>query len=241
LVQAQELTDLPVILDELANLLDESVYTRLPRPVAFANTTASTPDRLLERFRIAVARDAAFSFLYRANLDCLAAMGAELVFFSPLGDEPVPPTDAVYLPGGYPELHAGRLAGNSSWLTSMRAFAETNRPVLAECGGMMVLFDTLTTRDGAEYQMAGLLPGKVMMGQRLAAIGLQSLALPEGELRGHTFHFSRLETPLDPVSRGIPYRYGAGEYVYRQGAITASYLHAYFPSNPGAVAALLRG
>ena len=123
----------------------------------------------------------------------------------------------------------------------MRAFAETNRPVLAECGGMMVLFDTLTTRDGAEYQMAGLLPGKVVMGQRLMAIGLQSLGLPEGELRGHTFHYSRLETPLDPVCRCIPYRYGSGEHVYRQGAIIASYLHAYFPSNPGAVAALLGG
>jgi cobyrinic acid a,c-diamide synthase len=115
----------------------------------------------------------------------------------------------------------------------MRVFADTNRPVLAECGGMMVLFDTLTTQDGAEHQMAGLLPGKVMMGQRLAAIGLQSLALPEGELSGHTFHYSRIETPLDPVCRCIPYRYGVGEYVYRHGAILASYLHAYFPSNRG--------
>jgi cobyrinic acid a,c-diamide synthase len=122
----------------------------------------------------------------------------------------------------------------------MQAFAETNRPVLAECGGMMVLFDTLTARDGAEHQMAGLLPGKVVMSRRLAAIGLQSLALPEGELRGHTFHYSRIETPLDPVCRCIPYRYGVGEYVYRHDAIIASYLHAYFPSNPRAVAALLR-
>jgi len=183
LVQAVELTGLPVILDELANLLDESGYTRPPPPVAFADATGCTPERLLQRYRVAVARDAAFSFLYRANLDCLAAMGAELLFFSPLADEPVPPADALYLPGGYPELHAGRLAGNSSWLTSMQAFAETNRPVLAECGGMMVLFDTLTARDGAEHQMAGLLPGKVVMSRRLAAIGLQSLALPEGELR----------------------------------------------------------
>jgi cobyrinic acid a,c-diamide synthase len=144
------------------------------------------------------------------------------------------------LPGGYPELHAGRLAGNSTWLASMRAFAETNRPVLAECGGMMVLFDTLTTRDGAEHQMAGLLPGKVVMGQRLAAIGLQSLGLPEGELRGHTFHYSQLETPLDPLCCCAPHGYGAGEYVYRHRAIIASYLHAYFPSNPTAAASLLR-
>ena len=232
---------LPLILDELATLLDESGYTRLPRPVAFANTNAHVPDRLLEHYRIAVARDAAFSFLYRANLDCLVAMGAELIFFSPLADEPVPPADALYLPGGYPELHAGRLAGNGRWLTSMRAFADTNRPLLAECGGMMVLFDTLTTLDGTAHPMAGLLPGKVMMSPRLAAIGLQSLALPDGELRGHSFHYSRIETPLAPSYRCIPQRYGAGECVYRHGAIIASYLHAYFPSNPGAVATLLRG
>jgi len=94
LVQAVELTGLPVILDELADLLEESGYTRLPPPVAFASTTGCTPDRLLEHYRVAVARDAAFSFLYRANLDCLAAMGAELVFFSPLANEPVPPADA---------------------------------------------------------------------------------------------------------------------------------------------------
>ena len=239
LVQAAELTDLPAVLDELASLLNESGYTGLPRPVAFANTTVCVPDRLLERYRVAVARDAAFSFLYRANLDCLAAMGAELVFFSPLADEPVPPADAVYLPGGYPDCTQPASPAIAAG-TSVREFAETNRPVLAECGGMMVLFDTLTTQDGAEHRLAGLLPGKVMMGQRLAAIGLQSLALPEGELRGHTFHYSRLETPLEPVYRCIPYRYGAGEHVYRRGPIIASYLHAYFPSNPRAVAALLR-
>jgi cobyrinic acid a,c-diamide synthase len=241
LVQAAELAGLPVILDELASLLDESGYTRLPPPVAFDSTNAPAPDRLLERHRIAVARDAAFSFLYRANLDCLAQMGAQLVFFSPLADEPVPPADALYLPGGYPELHAGSLASNSRWLSSMRAFADTKRPVLAECGGMMVLFDKLITLDGTAHPMAGLLPGNVMMAERLAAIGLQSLALPKGELRGHTFHYSRLETPLTPIYRCVPYHYGAGEYVYRYNAIVASYLHAYFPSNPEAAASLLRG
>ena len=168
-------------------------------------------------------------------------MGAQLVFFSPLADEPVPPADALYLPGGYPELHAGSLASNSRWLSSMRAFADTKRPVLAECGGMMVLFDKLITLDGTAHPMAGLLPGNVMMAERLAAIGLQSLALPKGELRGHTFHYSRLETPLTPIYRCVPYHYGAGEYVYRYNAIVASYLHAYFPSNPEAAASLLRG
>jgi cobyrinic acid a,c-diamide synthase len=239
LVQAQELTDLPKILDELATLLGDSGYAQLPQPVAFADVKIAAPARLLDRYRIAVARDAAFSFLYRANLGCLAAMGAELSFFSPLADEAVPQADALYLPGGYPELHAGRLAHNRRWLASTRAFADAARPVLAECGGMMVLLDSITALDGTSYPMAGLLPGNVVMGERLAAIGLQSLPLPEGELRGHCFHYSRIDTPLPPAYDCIPHRYGRGEPVYRKDAVVASYLHAYFPSNPAAVAALL--
>jgi cobyrinic acid a,c-diamide synthase len=236
LVQANELPGLPVMLDELASLLGEGGYTRLPPPVAFAGTDTLAPGPILDRCRVAVAHDVAFSFSYRANIDCLMAMGAELLFFSPLADESVPAADALYLPGGYPELHAARLAGNSGWLASLRAFAHAR-----QCGGMMVLFDTLITLDGTPHPMAGLLPGTVMMGQRLASIGLQWLALPEGELRGHSFHYSRIETPLEPLCRSTPSGFGAGEPVYRRGAITAYYLHAYFPSNPRAVAALLTG
>jgi cobyrinic acid a,c-diamide synthase len=241
LVQAAELDGLGGTLDEIASAIEDSGFTGLPQSVAFAAANACTPDRLLDRRRVAVARDMVFSFIYRANLDCLLAMGAELLFFSPLTDEPVPPADALYLPGGYPELHANRLAGNSRWLASLLAFAASGRPVLAECGGMMVLFDTLATLDGTAHRMAGLFPGQVVMRERLASIGLHRLALPEGELRGHSFHYSRIENPLEPLCRSTPHRSGAEEAVYRRGTITASYLHAYFPSNPRAVAALLTG
>jgi cobyrinic acid a,c-diamide synthase len=238
LVQASELEALPAMLDALADLIGEQ---HLPPEVSFASCEASLPSRLLAGRRIAVARDAAFSFLYRANLDCLVAMGAELNFFSPLADEPVPRADSLYLPGGYPELHAARLAGNRLWLDSLKAYVSAGRPLLAECGGMMVLFDTLVALDGSVHTMAGLLPGKVTMCERLAAIGLQSLRLPGGELRGHAFHHSQLDTTLAPAYECAPRRYGRGEPVYRRGAITASYLHAYFPSDPAAAAALLTG
>ncbi len=241
LVQAAELAELTSMLDGLADLVGETGYTALPPAVPFATYELSAPPRLLAGRRIAVARDAAFSFLYTANLDCLVAMGAELVFFSPLADEPVPPAEALYLPGGYPELHASRIASNRRWLESMRAFAASERPLLAECGGMMVLFDTLTTLDGTTHAMVGLLPGKVVMQPNLAAIGLQSLALSRGELRGHSFHYSQLDTPLVPAWRCVPHGHGAGEYVFRQGPIIASYLHTYFSSNPAATAALLVG
>ena len=249
LVQAGELDALSVMLDTLADLVGASGYSALPPAVAFAPRdrreppwdAAASPPRLLAGLRIAVARDAAFSFLYRANLDCLAALGAQTLFFSPLADEAAPSADALYLPGGYPELYAARLAGNRCWLDSMRAHAAAGRPLLGECGGMMVLFDTLTTLDGSAHAMAGLLPGKVTMQQRLAAVGLQALALPQGELRGHSFHYSQLDTPLAPAFACVQQRYGKAESVYRRGAVTASYLHAYFPSNPAAAAALLLG
>jgi cobyrinic acid a,c-diamide synthase len=89
--------------------------------------------------------------------------------------------------------------------------------------------------------MAGLLPGTVRLRTRLAAIGLQALPLAQGELRGHTFHYSELRTPLAPMVQCVPYRYGTGEFCYRSGSITASYLHAYFPSNPTATAGLFTG
>ena len=238
LVQASEIESLPATLDALADMIGAQ---SLPAAVSFSPCAAPLPSRLLAGRRIAVARDAAFSFLYRANLDCLAAMGAELSFFSPLADELVPRADSLYLPGGYPELHAAKLASNRRWLGSLREFAASGRPILAECGGMMVLFDTLVALDGNVHTMAGLLPGKVTMGERLAAIGLQSLRLPQGELRGHAFHHSQLATALTPTYECAPHRYGRPEPVFRRGAITASYLHAYFPSAPAAAAGLLTG
>lgn len=241
LVQADELAGLTAMLDALADLVGECGRTALPPAVRFTPCDRPAAPRLLAGRRIAVARDAAFSFLYRANLDVVTAMGAEPVFFSPLADDAVPAADALYLPGGYPELHAARLARNRRWLDSMRAFAAAGGPLLAECGGMMVLFDTLTAPDGTVHAMAGLLPGRVTLRERLAAIGLQSLALPQGELRGHSFHYSQLDTPLEPAWRCTPRRHGAGECVFRRGAITASYLHAYFPSCPAAAAAMLTG
>lgn len=238
LVQAEELADLDAALDRLADALARSGLTALPAPVTFDYAEPAAPARVLSGRTIAIARDVAFSFIYPANLTCLADMGATLRFFSPLADEPVPAADALYLPGGYPELHAARLAGNARWQRSLSEYAATGRPIVAECGGLMALVETLVTREGSKHSMAGLLPGSVQMRERLAAIGLQSLRLPQGELRGHTFHYSELETSLSPLARCVPHRHGAGEYCYRKGAITASYLHAYFPSNPAAVAGL---
>jgi cobyrinic acid a,c-diamide synthase len=195
---------------------------------------------LLAGRTIAVARDAAFAFIYPANIDTLTALGARIAWFSPLADEPVPAdADAVYLPGGYPELHAATLSQAARWQTSVRAAHENGTPIFAECGGMMSIADTLTDAQGTTWQMAGLLPGRVSMQSRLAGLGPQAMPTAHGPLRGHTFHYSRLETAMEPIACTTRHPAGVqGEAVYRVGSLQASYFHAYFPSNPDAVAEL---
>lgn len=197
---------------------------------------------LLRGKTVAIARDSAFCFIYPANLDCLHALGAQVVFFSPLADATLPPCDAVWLPGGYPELHAAALAANTGLRASLQAHVAQGKALYAECGGMMVLFDALTTREGDHHALWGLLPGWVRMQPRLAALGPQQWALPDGTLRGHTFHYSTCDTPLLPAARttrpASARHDSPGEAVYRQGPVTASYFHAWFPSSPAAVASL---
>ena len=195
---------------------------------------------LLQNKTIAIAQDAAFCFIYAANLDCLRAMGAKLVFFSPLADNALPDCDAVWLTGGYPELHAAQLAANTALRDSLQAHIAQNKPVWAECGGMMALFDTLITTEGESLPLWGLLSGTVTMQKRLAALGSQQLCLEAGTVRGHTFHYSVTDTPLQPIARtsrpNTEVAADKGEAVWQQGSVRASYFHAWFPSCPEAVA-----
>ncbi|MEO5733889.1 MAG: cobyrinate a,c-diamide synthase [Rubrivivax sp.] len=247
LVPADEVADIDARIAAAARALLAAVGSLpLPPPVRFdAPDPGSDPDplpRLLAGVRVAVARDAAFSFIYPANLDTLQALGAELDFFSPLADEAVPAeSQALLLPGGYPELHLNRLARAARCRASVHAHHAAGRPLLAECGGLLALLQSLTDAEGRSAPMFGLLPGHGVVGSRLANIGLQSLQMPEGELRGHTFHHARIDTPLQPaaVTLARP-QHGAPEAVYREGRLFASFLHPYFASQPAAVAALLQ-
>lgn len=241
LVQAEELADLDSRLDAAADALALSADTDLPPSVSFAAPLSTPLEPLLKGVRIGVARDAAFAFLYQANLDLLQALGAELLFFSPLRFTRLSAVDSLYLPGGYPELHLRGLSRNRAMADAIRAHHEAGKPILAECGGMLYLFDGLTDLGGERTQMLGLLPGEARMQKRLTALALQEVALPEGRLRGHTFHHSELESPLEPLARGeCPNYKRTAEAVYRKGRLTASYIHFYLPSDPAAAAALLR-
>lgn len=245
LVQGEEIADLEQRLDVAAQMLAQTGNDLLPPAVRFGVPALSPVIERLAGVRIGVARDAAFSFVYPANLQTLRDLGAELEFFSPLSDTRLPEVDSLYLPGGYPELHLAQLVDNHRLIADLRAHHAAGKPILAECGGMLWLCEALTTLDGETASLCGILPARAQMQPRFTALGLQRLQLPLNgstmELRGHTFHHSRLETALTPVARAAcPNGRGAAEPVYWLGRLTASYMHSYFPSNPAAIAALLK-
>lgn len=241
LVLPGEVEELDRILDALADSIDfdEAAWDALP--VMTPISTAPAPvEPLLAGRTIAIARDASFVFVYPANIDLLEQLGARITYFAPLSDEPVPEdADAVYLPGGYPELHGAALQAAQRWRDSIRAAHARGVTIVAECGGMMALADGLTDGQGRRYAMAGLLAGEVRMQKRLGGLGMHAMPTPQGELRGHTFHYSLLDSPVTPEAHTVKQRTGAqGEAAYRVGSLFASYFHGYFPSNPQAVAVL---
>lgn len=234
--RAAEVRDIDARLDALAAALrlEDGFIESLPELEFAASALPSPPRRM--RLRIAVARDDAFCFLYPANLELLEAAGAELRFFSPLAGEALPSCDAVWLPGGYPELHLARLAARTDLWAALHAHVVAGRPLLAECGGFLCLLNRLQG-----VAMAGLLPGSGQVGEALAGLGPLQVLLPEGRLRGHSFHYARAEVGRSPAAwacdpAGAPTR----EPVYRLQRLTASFMHFYFPSNPEAALALFQ-
>lgn len=245
--QAAEIDDLMARLDRMADHLEKTPLADLDDAGSTIVTVSPAPSfpnlpPLLKGKTIAIARDAAFCFLYPANLELLESLGTQLTFFSPLAGDALPTCDALWLPGGYPELYAATLAQRSDLFAQLHSHVKAGKPLLAECGGMMVLFDTMTDKEGKIHPMAALLPGQVAMQPRLTALGGQETDLPEGTLRGHTFHYSKTETALTPLTHARRQRALAGktqgEAIYRRARLTASYVHFYFPSNPAATAAL---
>lgn len=239
LVSAGELADLDARLEALADAWDRYAEPRLPPPVRFRAASPPPVPAPLRGMRIAVARDDAFCFIYPANLDVLRQAGAELRFFSPLAGDPLPACEAAWLPGGYPELHLRRLAERADLHAALRAHVAADKPLLAECGGLLFALERLAVGDGDGAAMAGLLRGRASVRPRLAALGLQEVVLPEGALRGHTFHHAHADIAAAPIAmasnpNGAPSR----EAVYRERRFTASFVHFYFPSNPEAATRL---
>ena len=213
-----------------------------PAPSLGCQGTAALPVEA-GAVKIAVARDAAFCFVYEDNLRLLRESGAELCYFSPLDDCALPSGIAgIYLPGGYPELFAARLAANRLPQEGIRAAVEAGMPVYAECGGFIYLSQGVIT-DGEAHPMVGLFPVSTRMLPRRKALGYREVELlGEGVIgaqgviaRGHEFHYSEMEAMPGEVARlyrvsrkGVP----LGEEGYRYKNCLASYIHIHFGSAP---------
>ncbi|WP_428353096.1 cobyrinate a,c-diamide synthase [Methyloprofundus sp.] len=185
---------------------------------------------ILKNKKIAVAKDAACCFIYPANLDFLQQQGAELLFFSPIAGDTVPESaDALWLPGGYPELFAESLSQSKSW-SSLHTFIEAGKPVLAECGGAMLLGNALIDLDGRQWLMANILPFQSRMQTKLASLGYREEA---SGIRGHEFHHSVRESEqvLQPC-----FQVERGDKGIRYKNLRASYVHWYFASAPEVIA-----
>jgi cobyrinic acid a,c-diamide synthase len=232
-------------LDRMADAVDRGLD--LDRLLALARPRAlDAPPHAVPRPRatIGIARDAAFQFYYAENLDLLRAAGAALVPWSPLSDGEPPDVDGLYFGGGYPELHAERLADNATCRKSLRRLVlDRGCVVYAECGGLMYLAESLEDAGGRTHEMVGVLPGRVTMRPPRMSLGYVDVTLtsptllgPAGTLaRGHEFHFSTLAA----VPTGVPRAYSvtapggpsrAEGYVV--GRALLSYVHLHFASNP---------
>jgi cobyrinic acid a,c-diamide synthase len=224
-VDQDALEDAALTLD-LDALLEVTVRVR---PVTVPAPLPSGP-----RVRIALARDEAFSFYYQDALDSLEEAGAELVPFSPLHDACLPEADGLLIGGGYPEAHAELLSANASMLASVRAFAASGRPVVAECGGLMYLGQSLE-QDERTYPMCAVIPyctrmaGRLTLGYRDAEVLHGSPLAPAGTLvRAHEFHYSALVGEATFPA----YQIGGQPEGYAQGNVLASYLHLHLSADP---------
>lgn len=240
LVQAQEHPELETFLARVADLIGRQVdvdrLRSLARPSTLAGPAAPAAVPPLGQ-RIAIARDEAFAFVYPHLLQGWQEAGAEIVPFSPLADEaPDRDADAVYLPGGYPELHAGRLAANGRFLGGLRRMAARGTKVFGECGGYMVLGRVLIDAEGQPHPMAGLLPVDTSFAERRLHLGYRTMrtvaASPLGEagaaFKGHEFHFAQVlkeegEPALFTCADALEADLGACGAIH--GSVAGSFLH----------------
>lgn len=237
--------------ERLAQWVEE--FVDLDRLLALSHCTSQPvgeppvlPDpALAQGLTLALAEDEAFNFYYPDNLDLLEQAGVRIQRFSPLHDSRLPDCQMVYLGGGYPEVHAARLAANVQMHTALQNAHHQQTPIYAECGGLMYLGEGLTDGAGERYPMSGILPGESHMGVRLTRFGYcqwqactDTLLAARGEtLLGHEFHYSDFTTSLTPAFDCAKWRDGVAVQRwrggYQLGHTQASYLHVHFAQRPG--------
>ena len=242
LIQAAEHPALETFIDRAARIIAANVDLTAIRSAAVpggAGLTGGSSGRTLPPLgqRVAVARDPAFGFSYDHLLENWRQAGVEILTFSPLaGEAPVDGADAIFLPGGYPELHAGALAANTVFLDSLQRAAAASKPVYGECGGYMVLGQTLVDGGGHGHRMAGLLAletsfakRQLSLGYRLAHALIPTPFGPAGtSVRGHEFHYATVlsEAGDDPIFAAEDAEgQTVGDLGLARGSVFGSFLH----------------
>lgn len=246
LVQATEVNALSEKINHLTTLFEQTIdldillkVTQLPEAFAFSSKDVFAKwHRNLDGLRIGVAKDEAFTFYYKSNLELMESHGAELVYFSPLHDTSIPRNiDALYIGGGYPEVYASQLSANIELLESLKQTAENGLPIYAECGGLMYLTENIRLLTGETIPMAGIFNSTSAMTKRLQRFGYCSVLLDGAETKAHEFHHSEQLTPDEPnfelayqvtkASNGRQWSCGL-----RRKNVLAAYAHVQFLSSP---------
>jgi len=247
LVRAEEAGMTDGILDSLANAVSEAIDLDglLTNAAEMTYGKIIAPAPVKRKLRLGIACDEAFHFYYPDNLQALEDRGVELIEFSPLHDCVLPDNlDGLYLGGGYPEMYAGVLSQNFQMRENVREFCVSGRMVYAECGGLMYLAGSIITLDNSVYKMAGVIPVRVKMLEKINKLGYVCGKSNGGvwaggvEVRGHEYHYSEV---LDPLPEGWCSAYfltlardksaAVTEEGYARGLVQASYLHAHFASS----------
>ena len=253
LVTPGEIQDLGGKLDALGALLERTVDIDGLLALAQAAPELSAPPAPAAPrpvpVKIAVARDEAFCFLYRDNLELLEDCGAELAFFSPLHDVALPEgARGLILPGGYPELYAKALSENEPMRRAVGQAVENGLPCLAECGGFLYLHRELEDMAGAVYPMAGALDARAYRTKKLNRFGYVTLTaredtafLPAGEsVRGHEFHYYESESCGNALCAQKPAGSRSWACGHSRGNLLMGFPHLYYPSNPRLIERFLR-
>jgi len=245
LVPAIERGDLNQYFEDLAQAIEETIdldlLLSLTEAPVLEQTSSIFDQQKIEEVHLAVAKDEAFNFYYPENLELLQARGAVLHYFSPLRNEPVPEiAHGLYIGGGFPEEFAEQLAKNEQTKESIRQAIADGIPTLAECGGFMYCTEAIERRDGEQFEMLGVIPGKVVMQDKLAALGYREITGVDGnffigaedQAKGHEFHYSTYEGDHDCPAYFSKSRFRAQQEGYLHGNLVAGYTHFHFASNP---------
>ncbi|MBM4762977.1 cobyrinate a,c-diamide synthase [Bacillus sp. B15-48] len=248
LIPAIERGELTPFFEKLGGLISETIdvdrlYELAKAPELTYKSTNFFEQRPDKGVSIAVAKDEAFNFYYQENLELLEAYGARLIYFSPLHGEEVPAeANGLYIGGGFPEEFAGQLASEEKAKQSIRSAVLRGLPTLAECGGFMYLTQSISSSSGEEYPMVGLIPGKVKMQNKLAALGYREIFGTEGNFlisendsaKGHEFHYSAFGSVGEEIRHAYETqsRFSKKREGYLSGNLVAGYTHFHFASNP---------